>query len=45
MPMFAQYARLSLDQVPLERLIVNLKEPDNSDHALFLAKAFNNELT
>lgn len=31
-PMFAKYARLNLDQVPMTRLLLDMHEPYNNEH-------------
>ena len=35
-PMYAKYARLRIDQVPMEKLSIRLKEPTNKNHIKFL---------
>jgi len=44
MPMFAKYARLRLKQVPMNRLLIKLKEPANKEHIKFLKDAITNNL-
>jgi hypothetical protein len=44
LPMYAKYARLRLKQVPMERLLIKLKEPDNREHIKFLKDAISNVL-
>ena len=39
-PMYAKYARLRLDQVPMNKLAIRLKDPTNKNHIKFLRDAF-----
>jgi hypothetical protein len=44
LPMYAKYARLRLKQIPMERLLIKLKEPNNREHIKFLKDAISNTL-
>ena len=43
-PMYAKYARLRLDQVPMEKLAIKLKDPTNKSHIKFLKDALQQTL-
>ena len=34
--MYAKYARLRIDQVPMSRLVIRLRDPTNKSHIKFL---------
>ena len=36
LPMYAKYSRLRLDQIPMTRLLLDMREPYNRDHIKFL---------
>lgn len=44
LPMYAKYARLRLRQIPMNRLLIKLREPGNKDHIKFLKDAITNNL-
>ena len=44
LPMYAKYAKLRLKQIPMERLLIKLKEPENREHIKFLKDAISSTL-
>jgi ABC-type antimicrobial peptide transport system permease subunit len=44
LPMYAKYARLRIKQIPMERLLLKLKEPENREHIKFLKDAISTTL-
>ena len=36
LPMFAKYSRSRLDEIPMIKLLINMKEPENRDHIKYL---------
>lgn len=44
MPMYAKFARLRLKQLPMQRLLVKLREPSNKEHIKFLKDSITNKL-
>lgn len=39
LPMYAKYAKLRLDQIPMIRLLIDMHEPSNKTHVKFLKDA------
>ena len=39
LPMYAKFARLRIDQIPMQRLVLDLHEPDNRSHIDFVKEA------
>jgi hypothetical protein len=42
--MYAKFARLRLKQLPMQRLLVKLREPSNKEHIKFLKDSITNKL-
>lgn len=32
LPMFSKYAKVNMDQIPMERLLISLRDPENEMH-------------
>jgi len=44
MPMWSKYSRLRIDEIPMMRLHILLKEPQNRDYIKFLKDSITNSL-
>jgi len=44
LPLFAKYSRIRMSEIPMAKLLIKLKEPQNRDHIKNLKDAMTNSL-